>query len=80
MKNDAKMRNEAQDNFGINVRKACPACGPKCPNFELDTVSCYAESFSEGKVVIREYFCRNANICEYLWSNLAEYKDSLEGH
>lgn len=68
------------EKFQIGIRKVCPACKPDCPNFQLDYTTCYAESFSDGRVASREYFCANAGLCEGLWSYLCDYKERLEEH
>ena len=45
-----------EENFKISVEKICPACSMKCPNFEIDSMSYYGESFCEGKVTYQKYF------------------------
>lgn len=68
------------DKFKIGVKKACPACSTECPNFEIESTCLYGESFYKGRIAIREFFCRNANLCSELWSYLMKYKNDLEGH
>ena len=67
------------ENFKISVEKACPACSIECPNFEIDSECYYGESFYEGRIAHRDFFCRNADLCGKLWSHLSNYKNGLEG-
>ena len=69
-----------EENFQINIEKACPACSTECPNFEIESTSFYGESFYKGRIAFREYFCKNADLCGKLWTHLKNYRNDLESH